>query len=156
MGGCQLESRGGRWLHRQAFAGSALVQTHGPHGWSSRSLAPHPARFPVGNTGKPVLCLGSVLRRAVKLTSLLGQPWMTWRGPLPMSPGAGRGAQPAMETRSQRLPSQPGELSLFLFKKYSIFDFFRDFAWETWELFQFLANKFVQRGNRLMDFPSIS
>lgn len=63
---------GRRWLHRQAFAGSALVQTHGPHGRSSRSLAPHPARFPVGNTGKPVFCLGSVLRRAVKLTSLFG------------------------------------------------------------------------------------
>ena len=57
---------GGRWLHKQAFAGSALEQTHGPHGRSSRSLAPHPARFPTGNTGKPALCLGSVRGRAVR------------------------------------------------------------------------------------------
>lgn len=65
---------GGRRLHKQAFTGSALVKTQSPHGRSSRGLTPHPARFPVGNTGKPGLHLGSLRRHAVKLTLLLGQP----------------------------------------------------------------------------------
>lgn len=65
---------GGCRLHKQAFTGSALVKTQSPHGRSSRGLTPHPARFPVGNTGKPGLHLGSLRRHAVKLTLLLGQP----------------------------------------------------------------------------------
>ena len=94
---------GGRWLHKQAFAGSALEQTHGPHGRSSRSLAPHPARFPTGNTGKPALCLGSVRRRAVRAdgqcaptgseTDIPSRPTVNdVAGPPPTSPRAGRSA----------------------------------------------------------------